>query len=459
MIKRKAEKGQAIILIVFGIIGLVSFTALAIDSGNVYSDRRQAQTAADTAAFAGALTKINNSGLTGPALQTAISNAATSRAASNGYTNDGTSSVVQVYNPPTSGTYSGNSEYIQVVITSNVKTYFAPVLGIQQITNKVEAIARAKAGSSNTPYFNGSALVALKQTGSDTFMANGNVTAVIHNSGIFSNSTSNCGAGFNGHVDVTVDGAIASAGTVCANGNINLHGSTVSDHQTQMPYPPNISVPDILDTCSGSGHNSGNTYYPGNYSGISINSNNSVTLSPGTYCLTSDFSIDGNTTVTANNVTIIMNNGSFSLNGNSNMSCSNFIFYAKQGSFTVNGNNHLTCNSATFRLDNNSITWNGNATINLSAQTSGDYKGLLIYMPYGNSSPLTLNGNSSNTITGTIMAPSADVTINGNSGTSGYHSQIVGDTITLNGNSSTNMYWNAAENFTGNSLPTIELTK
>lgn len=449
MKKGSSERGQALILIVFGIIALVGMTALTIDGGNAYSDRRNAQNTADTSALAAALAKVKNQDYT---------NAALARAASNGYNNNGTSSIVQVYNPPQSGTYAGNSEYIQVIITSNVETYFAPVIGIQQITNKVEAIARAKPGDVNAPFFNGAALVALKQTGSGTFNANGNVTAVIRNSGIFSNSASNCGANFNGNVNVTVDTSISAAGTVCKNGNVKITGA-IQNGQGQMPYPPSISAPIIDAPCTGNGYKSGNIYFPGNYSGISINGNNNITLAPGNYCLTSDFTVNGNTTLTANNVTITMTNGSFSLNGNSNMNCNNFVFYAKQGSFTVNGNNKFTCTEATFRLDTNSITWNGNATINLSAQTSGMFKGLLIYMPYGNSNSLTLNGNSGNTITGTIMAPSADVTINGNSGTTGYHSQIVGYTITLNGNSNTNMYWDATENFTANQPAIVELTK
>jgi uncharacterized membrane protein len=48
------ERGQALILLVFAVVGLLGFTALAIDGGMIYSDRRIAQNAADAAAVAGA---------------------------------------------------------------------------------------------------------------------------------------------------------------------------------------------------------------------------------------------------------------------------------------------------------------------------------------------------------------------------------------------------------------------
>ncbi len=59
MFKMKSEKGQALILIVFGMVALIGFTALAVDGGRVFSDRRNAQNAADTAALAAALADIH----------------------------------------------------------------------------------------------------------------------------------------------------------------------------------------------------------------------------------------------------------------------------------------------------------------------------------------------------------------------------------------------------------------
>ncbi|MCI0553607.1 MAG: pilus assembly protein TadG-related protein, partial [Anaerolineae bacterium] len=58
MTNKNSEKGQALVLIALAAVGLFAFAALAIDGGRVFSDRRHAQNAADTAALAAALAKI-----------------------------------------------------------------------------------------------------------------------------------------------------------------------------------------------------------------------------------------------------------------------------------------------------------------------------------------------------------------------------------------------------------------
>ncbi|MDP1544831.1 MAG: Tad domain-containing protein, partial [Anaerolineales bacterium] len=49
----KNERGQALILIVFSIIGLVSIAALAVDGGNAFLEERRTQNAADITALGG----------------------------------------------------------------------------------------------------------------------------------------------------------------------------------------------------------------------------------------------------------------------------------------------------------------------------------------------------------------------------------------------------------------------
>ncbi len=52
---KATEKGQALILIALAAVGLFGFPALAIDGSRAYSDKRNAQNAADSAALAAAL--------------------------------------------------------------------------------------------------------------------------------------------------------------------------------------------------------------------------------------------------------------------------------------------------------------------------------------------------------------------------------------------------------------------
>src|SRR3990172_6590357 len=103
MYYKKSEKGQALILIALAAVGLFAFTALAIDGGMVFSDRRHAQNAADTAALAAALAKIRTPDYppnTPDDPRLAAEAAGLARAASNGYDNNGTTNVVEVHIPP-----------------------------------------------------------------------------------------------------------------------------------------------------------------------------------------------------------------------------------------------------------------------------------------------------------------------------------------------------------------------
>src|ERR1043166_5278919 len=83
-----SPRGQALVLITLAAVGLFAFAALAIDGSAVYSDRRHAQNAADTAALAGALAKINSQDWTA---------AGQARATSNGYNNNGVTNIVEVW--------------------------------------------------------------------------------------------------------------------------------------------------------------------------------------------------------------------------------------------------------------------------------------------------------------------------------------------------------------------------
>ena len=121
------------IVIALALVGIVGMMGLVVDGGNAFNDRRSAQNAADAAALASAHARITGGDMVVAAL---------AAAAENGYTNDGVNNVVALYSPPRDGPHSGDIEYIQIIITSHVKTYIARLIGTDQITNNVEATAR-----------------------------------------------------------------------------------------------------------------------------------------------------------------------------------------------------------------------------------------------------------------------------------------------------------------------------
>jgi Flp pilus assembly protein TadG len=451
------EKGQALIIIALAALVLFGFSALAIDGARVFEDRRHAQNAADTSAFAAALAKIRGQN---------FATAAQNRAASNGYNNDADSTVTVNLCSEVGITCDGlpaganPSEYIKVTVTSILPTTFARVLGWNHVTNVAVAITRVQ-GETVTGHFGGAALVSLKPT--DTaFSGNGNFSVDVNGSGIFSNSNSNCSAQFSGNGTIEVDTSItiASGGTQCENGNLTI---PVPVAGSQVPYPPaNLNVPAPSIDCSllGVGSVSGNTYSPGNYNAINVNTNGDIIFTPGNYCFNGSVTINGNTNVIANEVNFRINSGNFSINGNSTFTCSNMLVYSQGGTgMSFNGNGSNTCVGVTFYMATGSVTWNGNVGNTFKAPTSGIYQGLLIYLPYGNTSSMSINGNSGNQLTGSIIAVSSPITITGNSGSSGLHTQIIGYTISMAGNSNTTINYDAAEQYNPPANPTIELTK
>jgi hypothetical protein len=466
------ERGQALVIIALAAIGLFGFSALAIDGSRVFSDRRNAQNAADTAALSAALTKIRGTG-------NEYVLAAEERAASNGYVSDADSLVeVHLCNDtaittpcqgiPTSGepAQMDPANYVQVRIESIIPATFARVVGRQQFKNTVTAVAYSGPVEPE-PVARGAALAALKEEGDATLSGNGVVHLEVHNSGVFNNSRNDCGTqinGASGYYWVQTQFQFAS-GTYCSGaGGNQLNPVTLTN---QIKYPPDLDIKTPTITCSGTGsytdpHQPTVTFSPGNFSGpVNLTAFGNVNFQPGNYCFNQGFSISGTAKVVADNARIKLTNGEFSLNGTSSLTCNNVLFHITQNGTGVrfNGSSRIDCNDVTFFASTGDVSWSGNATVRIFAPKGGEYEGLLIYLPYGNYSDLTITGNSSNELTGSIFAISSDIVIAGNSGTQGLHSQIVGYTVTLEGHSNTIINYVPEEQYWTVNPTAITLTK
>ena len=460
------ERGQALVIIALAVVGLFGFSALAIDGSRVFSDRRNAQNAADTAALAAALAYVRADDYQAAAI---------SRAKSNGYEDDANSTVevhlcsevfAQNLTPTCEGLPGGENpaEYIQVKIVSTIPATFARILGRTHFTNVLTAIARTS-DSLPSPLANGAALAALKPEGDNTLYGNGNIFLDVINSGVFNNSTANCGMGVVGNGSYTVDTAFeVVSGTYCPSGHPQLNGPV--QPTTQIQYPPDIAIQNPSIACSGNPPNPpaavGDTitFTPGNYGSININSTGNVHFSPGNYCFNGGVTIGGTANVIANDVNFRITSGEFSTAGSSTFTCNDVLVYIDGGSgIRFNGNGGNFCNSVTFFARTGSVTWNGNVGNRFFAPTGGEYEGLLIYMPLENTSPLTINGNSDNELTGTILAIASPITITGNSGTSGLRTQIIGYTVNIQGNSNTVINYDPDDQFAPPDPSTIGLTK
>ena len=235
---RKSEKGQAIVMIALAIIGLFGLIALAMDGGHAFSDRRQAQNAADAAALAASLAYTNSPTLL---TDTQLGVIAVQSTTLNGYDNDHIRSVVNLTstasvtgtdpdqcNPKTTG------RDIVVTIDSYLPTWFAQIVGVTQVHNLVSGTSRACKPYTDEAFF-GNAVVALSPDGC-ALTVGGNGTTEVTGSGLYSNG------GFcdNGHA-----GGLTAPSGINAKGGCTYNGSGTPTYScnTSAQTPPKFDWP------------------------------------------------------------------------------------------------------------------------------------------------------------------------------------------------------------------------
>ncbi len=409
---RKTEKGQALILIVFSIIGLIGIAALAVDGGNAYVEKRRAQNAADASALGGALARIKGYSWVQETYKIADNN---------GFDNNGDSNVVQVFSPPATGENAGDVEYIQVIITNHVSTYFGSVIGIRQVTVTGEAISRTKTPEIKE-ILDGNAIISLAPT-SDcnnqrSFWIHGESTLDISGGGIFINSNNpDCALFQNGSGSIRLeDGEISIVGGASIQKPQLLTPYPPKTNSIPIPYPPPFFMPKV--GCGGKMAEvleDGITMSSGSYDEDIFPPEGVQFLESGVYCITGDFLIGGG---------------------------------------SLEGNN------LTFLIEDGKVKWSGNAHIDLSAPMGGgDLAGLLIYAPIENKNKMVISSDDDSSLKGTILMPGAEIHLNGGSSEDGYHSQIIGYRIESNGQSNIVIKYKDEQNYDTYNMPEIQLTQ
>lgn len=431
------ESGQALILLAFGIVALLGFTALAIDGGMIYSDRRHAQNGTDAASLAGggaAALGLENSHVTygnwncndgriSNARQSART-AAIQRADDNDFTIDqdisdknGVSATCHVED---NGSWLDKYIDIRTMITSGTQTAFAHFIYAGPWQNEVEAVTRVRPRS---PLAFGNAIMSTRldcpnsNTGGVHF--DGNNTVTVSGGGIFSNSCLDAG----GSVQVNV---VGGDGITCTGaGCYDAHGGpSISPAPEAGNYPIPASMftippPDCSAVPDRGSHTGDGTINPGRYSRIKI-TNGELELRPGLYCVTGEFDIQGGL-VTGSGVTIYITTGNFQSNGNATV--------------------QLTAPPA-----------------RSCADCPPAIPGVLIYLAEGNTSSVTLLGTSDSQYLGLVFAPNGMIEVGGaGSSMNEVHAQLIGDTVKIHGNA--NLVVNFDDDLNHQRPATLELFK
>jgi hypothetical protein len=360
--RRRKEAGQALVLTAFALTLLTSAAGLGIDMGYLRYQKRLQQSAADSAAIAGASDISYNN----------VTTAAKTDSASNGYTDGSNNVTVTVYNPPNDGPHAGVADYVEVLVRKVQPTFFMRILGVYS----TPVIARAVA------YLSGSAkscMYSIGTGGGNGILNNGSGSLSAPNCGIIDDeSLLNNGSG-----TITAS-TIGVVGSVTNNGSGSITPTPVtgivpaSDPLAYLQPPtPGTCLPNGTGTVNGSGP---------------------ATLSPGNYC--SGITINGSSTVT-------LNSGIYTITG---------------GGMTFNGSGTITGTGVTLYIGSSggSVTLNGSETFNLTAPTTGAYAGILFYQDRSNASGATVNGSQTSKFQGAIYFPSAQLTLNGSGSTAAY---------------------------------------
>ncbi len=392
------ENGQAIVLIVLAMVALLGFTALAIDGGRLYSERRHAQNSADAASLAGALQKANKQP------DQVVLEAVLSSAAINGYTSSQVSG--EIGGPFTD--LFGKYYLITTTITSTIEATLAQFVYNGPLQNRVQAVAKVY---QSQPALPGYAIIAMNTNcGNEPLIGvagggnSGGVETFL--GGMFLNSptsSSKCPLNPPSSANPTYiwahDGKmISSVGSTNYSGSskiipapietgVNL-GESIPDPLAELPEPQ----------CSGNGSvdksSSPWVYSPGTFQAKDIGPG---FYQPGIYCM----------------------DGTVKLSGNESLEGDGVVFYFMNGGLqnTGNGGIRLTAPNSS-----NCLGSSGQPT------ASCTYSGIAIFVARNNSSTIDVRGNGGDAIHGLIYGLNTTVQAKGG-GQNPEETQVVGQII------------------------------
>ncbi|MFM8322004.1 MAG: TadE/TadG family type IV pilus assembly protein [Chloroflexota bacterium] len=433
---KPTERGQAIVMIVLAMVVLLGFTALAIDGAMVYSDRRFAQSGADSASLAGAgMTArwlaargvtYNSFGVSGTTctgdtlfaankgLDAAVARAGDNDAVIDKDPSDGNgveaSCGIEAITSPTAGGSSFTVFYdkyieIRTTVTRQTQTAFAHFVYSGEMQNTVTSVTRIRPPQ---PLAFGYAIVALNPNGcsgnSAGVQSGGSLTGTIIGGGVFTNGCMDHDGNkkvkiYNGSVAYFYGGGGVSANYELydAGGNLittNRPLAQLTDTNARIP----LSAYDVpMPNCDATGAHRGSAaslLY--GRSGLS-----------GLYCIDDGNGID-------------VHNAGGSFSG------TDMTIVVMGGNVTLNG---------------------GSVSVQAPADpyTGPAIAGVALYLPtqYYGPSPascgdvnqeIKINGNNTSNWNGSILAPCSDISLEGGSITNALKAQVIGWNVNTRGN-------------------------
>lgn len=325
--RSNADGGVAILFAILLPV-MLGFLALAMDTGVWYSNQRNMQSTADLAA----ITAGHSIGSLNSSEMLAYVKSESSR---NGFP-ESNGVTITAESPPTSGTYAGNANALEVQLSQPQNRFFSKLAMSSNPTTTVRAVALKSAASN-------ACVLALDTSAAGAVTFQGNPSVSLSGCIIAANSSSESAISIGGSASL-------SAQSLYTVGNYSTTGNAYSMTLTSPAVTHSSAINDpYADLAEPS------------YGGCDQNNykaKNTVTLSPGVYC------------------------GGLTINANANVTLSPGTYYVHGGDLNINGNSTVTGNGVTIILTGTgsgvgSIDVNGTAALNLTAPSSGTYQGIL----------------------------------------------------------------------------------
>ena len=394
------RRGSIAILVAFGIVALAGFAGLAVDVSSFYVLQGGLQTTADVAALAAVSKLPDETDVRARALEYVEKNMPSTehgQVLANadvtvGNWDDGT----ETFTP------GGNPENAVRVITRRAQannnpaqTFFLAIFGMSTVDIVTQAIAAQLTGDV--------CLSTLDPSGSGALSLDSNASIVANGCSVRVNSNNPLALEANSNSSITAD-------DICVTGDYDHAGTGTYSPAPETGCAPISDPLAALDPPPFSGCDYNNTYVD----------DTTTTLTPGVYC------------------------GGLHIDGSSNVTFDPGIYVVKDADFHVDSNSSITGAGVGFYLTNGAtLHFDSNTQIDLSAPTSGDMMGMLLFQDRNDSGTHSIDSNTVTRLEGVIYMPNGDLNSDSNSNITGVSNYTMIFVRRLNLNSNATLVLNS----------------
>jgi hypothetical protein len=280
--------GNVAIIVGLGMPAIVGASGVTMDVATWYHAKKEAQVAADSAAYAAAL-NIAEQGLSNTASQPQLEVRANDAAGRNGYTG-----TITVNYPPTSGVATGDTRAVEVILTEPAPLYFSGVFWNGTPNIQARAVAMAVVSEACIWALDPSERATMSVVGgAQVDLGCGVVVNSDHPDAALDQSGTSCLNATSIAVNGGSDGS-------CVNPQAEKYLADYGDPMSGVPFPTDADIGSCDHTTKYTVSSGDVTFYPGTYCGdISVSGGN-VTFASGIYYMDgADIKVSSTSTVTS----------------------------------------------------------------------------------------------------------------------------------------------------------------